>query len=182
MDRDLVDLSRLLSLVLRHRPQTIGIVLDANGWADVDELLRCCAAAGRAFDRATLARIVAENDKQRFAWSPDGRSIRANQGHSVAVDLQFELATPPDVLFHGTVERFVASILRDGLLPRGRHHVHLSADLDTARRVGARRGAAVVLQIDAGAMRGEGCAFYRSANGVWLCDLVPPRFLMRVPS
>lgn len=180
MDATLVAASRFLSLVLRHRPEAIGIALDRHGWTGVDELLRRCVAAGRPLDRAMLLRIVAENDKQRFVLSTDGTRIRANQGHSVAVDLQLDRAVPPDVLFHGTVERFVASILQQGLLPRGRHHVHLSADAATARTVGARRGAPIVLEVAAAAMHGAGHAFHRSGNGVWLCAAVPPQFLRRL--
>jgi putative RNA 2'-phosphotransferase len=170
--------SKFLSLVLRHDPGRIGITLDDAGWTDVAALLAACAAHGVPITRDELAAIVATSDKRRFAFSPDGARIRASQGHSVDVDLQLAPAIPPDTLFHGTVERALDGIRAAGLLPGERHHVHLSADRDTASLVGARRGRPVILTIRAGAMAAAGHTFYQSANGVWLVDHVPPAFIV----
>ena len=162
--------------MLRHRPQTIGLTLDENGWADVDTLIRLAAQKGRRFDRRTLDEVVAQNDKKRFSYSDDGNRIRANQGHSVNVDLGLPSKTPPDVLYHGTASRFLQSIFKQGLTRRNRHHVHLSAELETAKRVGRRHGKLVVLRLDTRAMVEAGHSFYLSENGVWLTDHVPPEF------
>ena len=172
-----VHASKFLSLVLRHAPEKIGIALDSAGWVHVDALLAAMAKHGKALTQAELRRIVETSDKKRFALSEDGRRIRASQGHSVEVELGYEPTTPPDVLYHGTVERFLPS-LRAGGLERGqRHHVHLSRDVETATKVGDRRGEAVILTIDAAGMGREGLVFYVSANGVWLTDHVPARFI-----
>ena len=171
--------SKLLSLVLRHRPGLLGIALDERGWVDVDVLLAALAEHGRPLTRAELEQLVASSDKQRFAL--DGDRIRASQGHSVPVDLGLVPVAPPPVLFHGTPDRFVDAILREGLRRGSRHHVHLSPDLETARRVGARRGPPQVLSVDAAAMSRDGAVFYRSANGVWLVDAVPPAYLRLAP-
>jgi putative RNA 2'-phosphotransferase len=178
-DRWSRSISRRLSYVLRHRPDSIGVALDSSGWVDVADLLTALSSHGLQLTRAQLDEVVRTSDKQRFAYDATGSRIRANQGHSVPVDLQLTPLHPPKELYHGTSERFVAAILREGLTPRGRHHVHLSGDVETARRVSARRTAPVVLRVDAAAMAVEGTAFYRSANGVWLVDLVPPRHLRR---
>jgi putative RNA 2'-phosphotransferase len=177
MHPPLVRVSKFLSLVLRHDPEKIGLTLDAAGWAEVDELIAAAARSGVDLDRETLARVVAENDKQRFALSPDGRRIRANQGHSVDVDLGLEPRTPPERLFHGTASRFVDSIRASGLHAASRAHVHLSADAETARTVGQRHGTPVVLTIAAGRMHRDGRLFFRSANGVWLTDAVPAEYI-----
>ncbi len=169
--------SKFLSLVLRHEPARIGIVLDDAGWTDVRALLDACAAHGVVITRPELDQIVATSDKQRFALSDDGMRIRANQGHSVEVDLQLAPSTPPDLLYHGTVDRALAGIRQLGLVRGARHHVHLSADEETARKVGGRRGKPIVLPVRAGAMAAAGHAFFRSANGVWLVDSVPAEFL-----
>ena len=182
MDKQLVSTSKFLSLVLRHRPDRIGLALDAQGWASVDDLIGRANAAGQSLTRELLWRVVAESEKQRFALSPDGARIRANQGHSVAVDLALEEQQPPETLYHGTVERFLAAIKREGLRRGARHHVHLSADRDTALAVGGRRGAPILLVVAAGAMWRDGQRFYRSANGVWLTDAVPPGYLSRAPA
>ena len=168
--------SRFLSLVLRHRPGLIGLQLDAAGWADIETLIGL-SQAHRPLTREQIETVVANSDKQRFAISEDGLRIRANQGHSVTVDLGLDTVPPPDRLFHGTAARCVDSIRREGLSKRSRHHVHLSSDIDTAMRVGARHGAPVVLAVDAAAMAAAGHAFRRSANGVWLTDAVPPVFI-----
>jgi len=170
-------LSKFLSLVLRHEPEKAGLTLDSAGWVDVDELLRGCTAAGVPMTRAELESVVANNDKKRLAFSPDGRRIRASQGHSVTVDLEYAPAIPPATLYHGTVDRFLDSIRVTGLNKGERHHVHLSAQPDTAVQVGSRRGRPLVLVIDAGAMHAAGHTFYISANGVWLVDHVPAEFL-----
>ena len=161
--------------MLRHQPQLIGLRLDEAGWADVDDLLSALAAHGRPLTRRQLEQLVADCDKQRFALS--GSRIRASQGHSVPVELGLEPVAPPAVLFHGTPERNVDAILREGLRKGSRHHVHLSPDVGTAQRVGARRGRPRVLEVDAAAMAAGGHVFLRSANGVWLVDEVPPAYL-----
>jgi putative RNA 2'-phosphotransferase len=177
MDSSLVRVSKFLSLVLRHDPGHIGLRLDEAGWADVDELLAGAAGAGVRFDRATLERVVAENDKKRFSLSPDGTRIRASQGHSVNVALGLEPRTPPERLYHGTASRFVESIRESGLHSAARTHVHLSADEATARNVGQRHGKPVVLTIAAGRMHRDGRLFFRSENGVWLTDAVPVEYI-----
>ena len=177
-DAALTRLSKFLSLVLRHAPERAGVVLDAAGWAEVDALIAGARRAGVALDRARLERVVRDNDKQRFAFSPDGRRIRASQGHSVAVDLGLTPEAPPETLYHGTAARHLDAIRREGLRPGRRTHVHLSADAATAASVGRRHGRPVVLGVAAGAMHRAGHAFVRSANGVWLTDAVPPEYLL----
>jgi putative RNA 2'-phosphotransferase len=174
MDRALVPVSKFLSKVLRHAPESVGLRLDEAGWAEVGDLLDAAERAGVPIDRATLERVVAENDKRRFAFSEDGRRIRASQGHSVDVDLGLEAKEPPEVLFHGTAAASLDAIRREGLRPGRRTHVHLSVDEATAVAVGSRHGAPVVLRVAAGRLHREGRRFYRSDNGVWLTDTVPP--------
>ncbi|NWG55010.1 MAG: RNA 2'-phosphotransferase [Hydrogenophilaceae bacterium] len=175
-----VRISKTLSLWLRHRPQAGGLSLDAEGWAEVDAVLAALARRGLPGDLDTLLNVVETNDKQRFELSPDLARIRARQGHSLAgVTIAHETRTPPAQLYHGTVERFLAAIMAQGLSKMRRQHVHLSADVETARRVGARRGAPVILAIDAAAMAREGVVFQISSNGVWLVEHVAPRFLTR---
>jgi putative RNA 2'-phosphotransferase len=169
--------SKFLSLVLRHKPETIGIVLDEAGWTDVDGLLTACSAHGVQLTREELTALVASSDKQRFALSGDGQRIRANQGHSVEVELGLPDATPPARLFHGTFAAALPGIRTEGLLKGARHAVHLAADLTTASKVGMRRGAPVILTVRADAMVAAGHRFQVSANGVWLTDHVPPRFI-----
>lgn len=178
MASSLTSLSKFLSLVLRHKPEHIGVELDAAGWVDVERLLTACAAYGMKVTRPELERVVRESDKQRFAFSADGRQIRANQGHSVAVELAHAPCAPPPMLYHGTVERFLDAIRSQGLCKRARHHVHLSANPEEAERVGARRGRPILLQVQAGAMAAQGFVFLRSPNGVWLTEHVPPAFLV----
>lgn len=170
-----VEVSKFLSYVLRHHPEAVGVTLDAEGWIAVDVLLAALAAHGRALTLAELEEVVATSDKRRFAL--DGERIRANQGHSIEIDLALAPQTPPDVLFHGTVDRFLESIRLKGLLRGQRTHVHLSADLDTAKKVGARRGKPVILEIDAAAMLTAGHVFFRSDNGVWLVETVPASYI-----
>lgn len=173
----MVRVSRYLSRHLRHRPDAIGLVLDPAGWVAVTELIEACARAGFVLTRAELEHVVAVNDKQRFAFDGSGLRIRANQGHSVAVDLGLPLTAPPAALYHGTVERFLPAIRRDGLRPMERLDVHLSGDVETARRVGSRRGRPVVLTVDAAAMHGAGHGFRVTPNGVWLVRAVAPEFI-----
>jgi putative RNA 2'-phosphotransferase len=176
-EHTLTRISKTLSYHLRHRPDELGLSLSPGGWVVVDELLGALARRGKPVSRAELDEVVARNPKQRFAFDESGTRIRANQGHSVAVDLELAPTEPPATLYHGTGERSAAAILREGLRKQQRHHVHLSADVETAMSVGARHGRPVVFLVDAAAMRAAGHTFYRSANGVWLVEAVPPEFL-----
>ncbi len=171
-------LGRFLSLVLRHQPQAAYITLDRHGWADIEKLLAGCVRAGKSMDRETLERIVRENSKQRYSLSPDGKKIRANQGHSIPVELELREAEPPSRLYHGTATRFLESIRREGITRQSRQQVHLSATVETAAAVGARHGSPVGLPIDAAAMGRDGHAFWLSENGVWLCQEVPWRYVL----
>jgi putative RNA 2'-phosphotransferase len=177
MSASIVSTSKFLSLILRHKPAEIGPSLDSNGWADIDELLRLTAAKGKPLTRAIIDEIVATNDKKRFFISTDGTKIRANQGHSISVELGLPSREPPAMLFHGTATRFVESIQKQGLLKGNRQHVHLSADEETAVKVGQRHGMPVVLQIASIEMQRAGHLFYLSANGVWPTEHVPPAFI-----
>jgi putative RNA 2'-phosphotransferase len=181
MSPELVRKSRFLSKHLRHRPQALGLTLAPGGWVEVEVLLAACAARGVAIDRATLELIVRENDKSRFSFDEEGRRIRANQGHSTPVDLQLEPRVPPAVLYHGTAESIVPAILREGLRRMSRHHVHLSVEVETARKVGGRHGRPVVLAVDAAALHAAGHVFFCSENGVWLVEAVPAAFLRPLP-
>ena len=164
--------------MLRHNPGSVDLTLDAGGWVAVDELLAALGRRGVQVTRSDLDDVVVSSDKQRFAYDTDGSRIRANQGHSVAVELGLPVVTAPALLFHGTVAAALPGIRATGLTRQRRHHVHLSADTATARPVGARRGEAIVLTIDAGAMAAAGLTFFRSANGVWLTVQVPVRFIV----
>jgi putative RNA 2'-phosphotransferase len=172
-----VRVSKFLSRHLRHAPGDIGLTLEPGGWVRVDDLLAGCRRAGVNLSRTDLEAVVRDNDKQRFAFDETGERIRANQGHSAPVDLQLEPVAPPDVLYHGTGHTTAGAILRTGLSRMRRHHVHLSSTVQTATAVGARHGRPVVLAVDAAAMSQAGHTFYRSANGVWLVDSVPPEYL-----
>jgi putative RNA 2'-phosphotransferase len=176
-EKQLVRLSKFISKHLRHEPESIGLTLQAGGWVAVEDLLAACHRAGLRVERAELDDVVRRSDKQRFAFDETGVRIRANQGHSVEVDLQLEPAEPPQVLYHGTAVQFVDAIVTAGIQRMSRHHVHLSADIPTAIKVGSRHGQPVVLTVDAAAMRQAGVLFYRSANGVWLVDAVAPQYL-----
>ncbi|HAD11286.1 MAG TPA: RNA 2'-phosphotransferase [Saprospirales bacterium] len=177
IDKKLLHTSKFLSLVLRHQPELIGIHLDNNGWTNVDILIEKANQHGVTFDKAFLELVVATNPKKRFAWNESHTQIRANQGHSVPIDLGIAGQTPPDMLYHGTAEHSVSAILQSGLDKRSRQHVHLSADLDTARKVGQRHGKPFIFIVLAGQMAQEGHTFYLSDNGVWLTDHVPAKFL-----
>ncbi|HVK09468.1 MAG TPA: RNA 2'-phosphotransferase [Gemmataceae bacterium] len=176
-DKRRIRVSKFLSKHLRHDPEAIGLTLDAGGWTAVDALLDGCRRAGLTITHEDLIEVVRTNSKQRFAFDETGTRIRANQGHSVEIDLQLQPAEPPAVLFHGTADRFLTAILSDGLKKMDRHHVHLSADEATAVTVGTRHGRAVVLTVDAAGMARAGHLFYVSENGVWLTDQVPRPFL-----
>ncbi|HEV3171762.1 MAG TPA: RNA 2'-phosphotransferase [Actinocrinis sp.] len=173
----LVRLSKWVSLRLRHDPAGIGLALDRQGWAEVDELITASARRGVRFTRADLDAVVAGNNKQRFEYDAAGERIRARQGHSVPVDLGYADTVPPDVLYHGTSVRVLPSIRRAGLLPMSRHDVHLSADVDTASKVGSRHGPPTVLTVDAAGMARDGHTFRVTPNGVWLTAAVPARYL-----
>lgn len=172
-----IQASKFISYVLRHRPEKAGLEPDSAGWVPVADLLAACVAAGHPLRQDDLADLVRTNDKQRYAFSPDGQHIRANQGHSIAVDLGLKPVSPPDILYHGTARSFLKAILKKGLLRGSRHHVHLSADATTASAVGARHGQPVILVVDAQRLHAAGQHFYRSANGVWLTATVPPKYL-----
>jgi putative RNA 2'-phosphotransferase len=174
-------LSKFLSQHLRHQPQAIGLTLQAGGWVEVADLLAACAAHGYPLTRDELEDLVEDNDKQRFAFDESGQRLRAQQGHSVEVDLQLTPAAPPAVLYHGTAPAALPAIRAAGLQKMNRHHVHLTTDEATARRVGLRRGRPVLLAVDAAALHAAGGVFYRSGNGVWLVDNVPPQYVREVP-
>jgi RNA:NAD 2''-phosphotransferase len=165
--------SKLLSLVLRHQPEELGIELDPAGWTSVDALIEALRRRDPAWSLERLQAIVAESEKKRFAFDASGTRIRASQGHSVEVDLGYEAQVPPALLYHGAVARFLDTIRARGLLKGDRHHVHLSSDVATARLVGARRGEPVILTIRAAELNSAGHAFFLSANGVWLTEHVP---------
>ena len=167
-------LSKTLAYWLRHRPDTASLTLDAQGWTDVRSVLTGLGKAGIACDMQRLVEVIDTNDKQRFELSPDGQRIRARQGHSVTVTLDWPRKRPPALLYHGTVERFLGAILAAGLRPMRRHHVHLSPDIETARRVGSRRGKAIVLSVRAAELDRRGQPFFLTSNGVWLTAEVPP--------
>src|SRR6516164_1502150 len=173
----LIRLSKYLAKYLRHAPHELGLALQPGGWVPVDDLLAAARKHGFPISYDDLVECVETNDKQRFAFDVSGELIRANQGHSAPVDLQLEEREPPETLYHGTVDRFLPSILKDGLVRGKRHHVHLSKDVETATKVGARRGKPVILKVDARRMQVDGHKFLLSANGVWLTDSVPPGYL-----
>jgi putative RNA 2'-phosphotransferase len=177
LPKRLVGLSKFLSLVLRHDPGTIDLTLDAQGWVDIDVLLAAAAARGKPIARADVDTIVALNDKRRFTLSDDGRRIRAAQGHSVEVELALTPVADPPPLYHGTATRFLDAILREGLTPQSRRHVHLSADVATALDVGRRHGKPVVLRVDVAGALLRGLPFFRADNGVWLTTQVPATLL-----
>ena len=180
MEQDQYPATRVLSQVLRHKPEAAGIRLDEHGWADVEELLKGMPAR-YPLDRETLALIVRTDEKQRYSFSEDGRRIRANQGHSVPVDVELEVAAPPAFLWHGTGAKYADAIDREGLLPQSRLYVHLSRDEETALQVGRRHGSPVLYRVDSGRMQADGIVFRLSRNGIWLVKAVPPGYLERMP-
>ncbi len=167
-------ISKHLSYVLRHKPEAIGLTLDIAGWAEIDELI---AKSSEISNRDQITQVVTENDKQRFIISVDGKRIRANQGHSISIDLGLQPSDPPDHLYHGTATSFLDIILEQGLKKMNRQHVHLSANLETAIKVGSRHGKVVILKLDIDSMKRDGIDFFVSENGVWLTDRVPPQYL-----
>jgi putative RNA 2'-phosphotransferase len=177
-----IRLSKFLSLHLRHRPEALGLTLETGGWVAVEELLAACARRGQPLTRAQLEELVATNDKQRFAFDETHTRIRAQQGHSVPVELGLVAQEPPAHLYHGTVAAALPVIREQGLRKMQRHHVHLSPDAETARRVGSRRGRPVILVVDAAGMQAAGARFYQSGNGVWLTEQVPPQYLWELPA
>ncbi|MBK1812235.1 RNA 2'-phosphotransferase [Clostridium sp. YIM B02505] len=172
-----LELGKFISLILRHSPETIGITLDEHGWAKVEELIEGINRVGKTIDFETLERIVKENNKQRYSFSDDRTKVRANQGHSIEVDVELEESIPPKYLYHGTSTRFIDSIMSVGIQKQSRKYVHLSMDLDTALSVGKRHGKPVVLKIDSIRMFDDGHKFYLSKNGVWLTDYVSVKYI-----
>lgn len=176
-----VKLSKFMSLVLRHKPDSIGLSLDEGGWADINELIDKAGKVRVNLTPALILDIVTTSDKQRFCISPDGGRIRANQGHSIPAELGLLESEPPDILYHGTARRNLTSVLSDGIKSGVRNYVHLSADTDTAFKVGVRHGHPIVLIILAGNMFRYGIRFFRSENGVWLTEYVAPEYLRQIP-
>jgi putative RNA 2'-phosphotransferase len=176
-DKEIIRTSKFLSLVLRHEPERVGLKLDSAGWVAVTELLAAVNGHGVALTLEELKHIVATSDKKRFAFNEDGTRIRASQGHSMEVDLKYTPQVPPELLYHGTATRFLDSIRDKGLLKMERHHVHLSGETVVTVQVGSRHGKPALLIIRAGDMHRAGHVFYRSANGVWLVEQVPPQFI-----
>jgi putative RNA 2'-phosphotransferase len=174
----LKETSKFISLILRHKPEEIGITLDEHGWANVDELIAGIAKT-QPFDMSMLEEIVRMDEKQRYSFNEDKTLIRANQGHSIPVDVELEQKTPPEILYHGTGEKYASSIEKQGLIPKSRLYVHLSSDYDTAVKVGSRHGKPVVYTVAAGEMQENGYVFYFSVNGVWLTKSVPLQYLKR---
>lgn len=174
----LTSASRYLSLILRHKPEAAGITLDEHGWANVSELIAGVRRT-RPFDMEMLEEIVRTDEKQRYSFSDDKLLIRANQGHSIPVDVELPVAVPPEFLYHGTGKKYISSIDAQGLLPRSRLYVHLSPDAETAKTVGSRHGQPVVYTVLSGKMAEDGITFYRSVNGVWLTKAVLPKYLRK---
>ncbi len=177
---DFTKTSKFLSLILRHKPEIIGIRLDEHGWAEIDELIEGINRSGKySIDMPILEEIVRTDEKQRYTISSDRKLIRANQGHSIPVDVELKEKKPPEILFHGTAERFVSSINSQGLLSQNRLYVHLSKDIETAEKVGKRHGKPFIYTVKSGEMYKAGYKFYISANGVWLTKTVPAKFLTK---
>jgi putative RNA 2'-phosphotransferase len=175
--KPLIKISKFLSLVLRHKPEQIGIELDNNGWTSVDELISKMNSNGKSIDFETLELVVDTNNKKRFCFNSDKTQIRANQGHSIDIDLGYTAKTPPALLYHGTADRYTDSIYKQGIQKRDRHHVHLSSVIETALSVGKRHGKPVIFEIDTEPMINNGHIFYESENGVWLTDEVPAQYI-----
>ena len=173
------EISKYIALILRHKPETIGIKLDEHGWANVDELINGINVQ-YSFSKEDLEEIVSTDNKQRYSFNEDKTFIRANQGHSIPVDVELKKAIPPEFLYHGTGEKYVASIDKTGLIPKSRLYVHLSGDEDTAVKVGSRHGKPVIYKVAAGKMERAGYAFFLSVNGVWLTKEVPKEYLIKM--
>lgn len=176
-EKDKKRIGKFISLILRHEPDKIGLQLDENGWADVNKLISKCGKHRVSFTMEQLEDIVETNDKKRYSFNEDKTKIRANQGHSVNVNLELQVVEPPEYLYHGTADRFISSIMEKGIIKMNRQHVHLSKDKETAVKVGSRHGKAVILTVMAGKMHREGSAFFVSDNGVWLTDYVEAKYI-----
>ncbi len=170
-------LSRYISLILRHKPETIGITLDRNGWADVEKLIDGIKKSGYYIDKDILETIVRQDEKQRYSFNEEHTRIKANQGHSINVDLGLEERKPPEILYHGTATKSIESIMKEGITRQTRQYVHLSTDCETALKVGRRHGKPVILEVNSETMFNDGCRFYLSDNGVWLTDTVPVKYI-----
>lgn len=177
----LKDISKYMSLILRHKPEVIGITIDEHGWANVDELIAGIAKDNK-FNMAILEEIVKADEKQRYSFNEDKTLIRANQGHSIPVDVELDEVEPPKYLWHGTGEKYVTSIDQQGLIPKSRLYVHLSKEEDTAVKVGKRHGKPVLYHVKAKQMHDDGYKFYLSVNGVWLTKEVPVQYLEKNPT
>lgn len=175
-----IELGKFISLILRHKPETIGIKIDTNGWVNVNDLINGIKRKGFKIDFQILSNLVENNDKQRFTFNEDKTKIRANQGHSLHVELNLEELTPPVILYHGTSKRFLDKILQEGLTKQGRNHVHLSVDEKTALEVGKRYGIPVLLKIDSKRMSEDGIRFFKSKNNVWLTEYVSTRYFINI--
>jgi len=173
-------LSKTLSYILRHHPEAFDIKMDSHGWADVDELISQMRKRGRIINREILDRIVRENDKKRYSYNENKTKIRANQGHSIPVDLDLLPVAPPDILYHGTAEASLDSIRKNGIMKMSRNHVHLSIDTETAFEVGSRHGKPVILTIDTKKMYNDGIDFYLSENNRWLCEYIPFKYVYEI--
>lgn len=178
MNNELMSISKFLSYILRHKPEEIGLSLDAEGWAQVDELLAKARQAGRPIDKEALHQVVEKSEKKRFSFSKDGKKIRANYGHSIPVSLEFETHEPPEFLFHGTAVQFLPLIREHGLGPGTRQYVHLVTDRSTATDVGRRHGKPVVLTIKAHMMYTKEFDFYKTEGGIWLIKDVPVQYII----
>lgn len=174
---NLTKVSKFISLILRHKPEEIGIALDKYGWAKVDELIAGVSKRYRGFSIDILEEIVRTDEKQRYSFNEAHTLIRANQGHSIPVDVELEIVEPPEYLYHGTGKKYMDSIWKDGLIPKSRLYVHLSDDEETAINVGKRHGEPCVFRLNSGLIYRRGFVFYKSKNGVWLTERVPVEFL-----
>lgn len=178
-EQDKKRIGKFLSLVLRHSPETIDIELDENGWANVQELIEKCKKHRYHFSKEDLIEIVETNDKKRYSFNDTQNKIRANQGHSISIDLALTPVEPPEFLYHGTATRFLPSIMEQGIIKGSRQHVHLSKDKETATKVGSRHGKPAILTIMSGKMYKDGILFYQSDNGVWLTDYVDTKYISK---
>ena len=176
-EQNKIKTGKFLSLILRHSPELIGIEMDSQGWVNIKELISKCAAKGKRFSMADLEEIVETNNKRRYSFNEDKTKIRANQGHSIDVDLEFSPVEPPEILYHGTAESFYNSIMEKGIIKKNRQHVHLSDNRTTAHNVGARHGKPLILRVLSGEMHTDGIEFFLSENGVWLTDYIDPKYI-----
>lgn len=175
-EKEITNISRFMSLVLRHQPEKIGLDLDAQGWASVEELIEKMQKAGKNLNHTILEEVVTNNNKKRFAFNEDKSRIRASQGHTIEIELGYEPKEPPEILYHGTAFKNIASILQKGILKGDRHHIHLSKDVETAMSVGTRHGKPILLIIKAQRMFNDGIPFFCSENGVWLTEYIHPKY------